>query len=86
MFELTKQQEMLRDMVREFAEAELAPKALDLDRKGEFPRDLVKKLGEQGLIGMAASKEVGAVKMSMTALPIFYCDTCVSSVADSIRI
>ncbi|MBN2398278.1 MAG: acyl-CoA dehydrogenase family protein [Deltaproteobacteria bacterium] len=67
MFELTKQQEMLREMVREFAETELAPKALELDRKGEYPRDLVKKLGEQGLIGMAASKDLGASGMGYLA-------------------
>ena len=67
MFELTKQQEMLRTMVREFADTELAPKALELDRKGEFPRDLVKKLGDQGLIGMAASKELGAAGMGYLA-------------------
>jgi butyryl-CoA dehydrogenase len=59
MFELTREQEMLRAMVREFADTELAPSALELDRAGEFPYDVVKKLAEQRLIGVGSSKELG---------------------------
>jgi alkylation response protein AidB-like acyl-CoA dehydrogenase len=59
MFEFTKEQEMIREMVREFAQAELAPKALELDAKAEFPFDLVKKLADHGLIGMMTAKELG---------------------------
>lgn len=59
MFELTKEQEMLKSMVHEFADTELAPRALELDRKGEFPYDIVKKLAAQGLIGVTTSKELG---------------------------
>ena len=59
MFELTREQEMLRAMVREFADTELAPRALELDRAGEFPYDVVKKLAEQSLIGVGSSKELG---------------------------
>ena len=42
-FGLTREQEMLRNMVREFAESELAPNVLSLDEKGEFPFDELKK-------------------------------------------
>ena len=59
MFEFTKEQEMIRKMVREFAEAELAPKALELDAKAEFPFGLVKKLADHGLIGLMTAKELG---------------------------
>ncbi len=62
MFEFTKEQEMIRAMVREFADTELAPKALELDRKGEFPFELVKKIGALGIIGVASPREYGGSK------------------------
>jgi len=62
MFEFTKEQEMIRSMVREFADTELAPKALELDRKGEFPFELVKKIGALGIIGIASPREYGGSK------------------------
>ena len=55
-FSLTREQEILRDTVREFAQKELAPKALVLDEKGEFPRDIVKKVANLGLVGIITSK------------------------------
>ena len=59
MFELTKQQQMLRSLVREFAESELAPRVLELDEKGAFPFDVVKRLAAQGIIGMTSSRDLG---------------------------
>jgi butyryl-CoA dehydrogenase len=59
MFELTKQQKMLRSLVREFAESELATRVLKLDEKRAFPFDVVKKLAAQGILGMTSSKDLG---------------------------
>lgn len=67
MFELTKEQEMLRAMVREFADTELAPRTLELDKKGEFPRDIAKKLASQGLLGMTTAKELGGSEIGHLA-------------------
>ena len=67
MFELTREQEMLRAMVREFADTELAPRALELDRAGDFPYDVVKKLAEQRLIGVGSSKELGGAAVGHLA-------------------
>ena len=66
-FDLTREQEMLRDTVREFAQRELAPKALDLDEKGEFPHDIVKKAADLGLVGIIVSKEYGGSGMGHLA-------------------
>ena len=67
MFELTKEQEMLRAMVREFADTELAPKALELDRKGDFPFEIAKKMAALGMLGISTSKELGGSGMGHLA-------------------
>lgn len=58
-FELTDEQQMLRNMVREFAEAEVAPGAEERDRTGEFPLDIVKKLADLDLMGLPFPEEYG---------------------------
>ena len=63
----TREQEMLRDMVRSFAESELAPNALSLDEKGEFPFDALKKAAKLGLVGIINSKEYGGSEMGHLA-------------------
>lgn len=57
--DLTETHEMIRDTAREFAENEIAPTAIERDIKGEFPADIVVKLGELGFLGMMVSPEWG---------------------------
>lgn len=57
--ELDESSRMLRDMVRSFASKEIAPLVDQFDRKDEFPRSLWPKLGELGLLGIAAKEEDG---------------------------
>jgi len=60
-FELTDEQELIREAVREFAAAEVAPIAAGLDRDHRFPVELVPKLAELNLMGMPyPEKEGGA--------------------------
>jgi alkylation response protein AidB-like acyl-CoA dehydrogenase len=66
-FGLTKQQEMLRNVVREFAEAELAPHAADLDERGEFPLAQARRTAELGLVGIVTSPEYGGSGMGHLA-------------------
>ncbi|MEE9151458.1 MAG: acyl-CoA dehydrogenase [Thermoplasmata archaeon] len=58
-FELTKEQEMIRKMVREFAETEIRPIAAEYDETQEFPWETVKKMGELNLLGLIFPKEYG---------------------------
>jgi len=62
-FDLTKEQEMLRKTVREFAEKEIKPKAIELDDKEEFSVDLVLKMGKLGLFGMFVDEKYGGTNM-----------------------
>jgi butyryl-CoA dehydrogenase len=48
-FELTQEQEMLRKSIREFAEGEIKPRAIEMDEKERFDTSLVRKMGEMGL-------------------------------------
>jgi butyryl-CoA dehydrogenase len=60
-FELTDEQQLIRDAVREFAEAEVAPIAAELDRDHRFPYELMPRLAEMNLMGMTfPEKEGGA--------------------------
>ena len=55
----TEQHHAVRDMVREFAREHVAPVAGELDQKGEFPWENVKRMGELGLLGVPWSEALG---------------------------
>ena len=62
-FDLTTEQEIIRESVRKFAQTEIAPIAAELDEREEFSADLTKKMGEIGLFGMFVSEEYGGQNM-----------------------
>lgn len=62
-FKLNDEQELLRDTIREFVEAEVAPIAAELDKEERFPEELVPQLGEIGVMGIPIPEEYGGVGM-----------------------
>lgn len=58
-FEYSEEQLMIRDMVREFAEEKIRPRIQEIDFEGKFPRDLVAKMGELGLMGLTVPEKYG---------------------------
>src|SRR5262245_7164744 len=58
-FDLTDEQRLLRDTVRDFARQEVAPVAEELDRTKAFPYGLVRKMGDLGLMGIPFPQEYG---------------------------
>jgi len=56
---LTPEHEMFRKAVREFVEREVAPKAMEIEEKDEVPRDLLKKIAEQGFFGIGIPEKYG---------------------------
>ena len=59
--------DMLRATVRQFAADEIAPRAGEIDRSNEFPRDLWGKMGDLGLLGITVDDEFGGTNMGYLA-------------------
>jgi len=66
-FELTSEQKMIRDTVREFAKAEIAPKAAEIDKTERFPIETFEKMGKLGLLGLPIPEEYGGAGADMTS-------------------
>ena len=58
-FELTQEQKLWRETVRDFADKELAPRARDTDEKAQFNWEAARKMGPLGLLGLNAPEEYG---------------------------
>ena len=58
-FEITEEQAMIRDTIKDFAQKEVAPVSRDNNRHERFPSDLIKKLGEMGVLGLSLPSEYG---------------------------
>jgi butyryl-CoA dehydrogenase len=67
-FELTAEQEAFRRVVRDFAEAEIAPYSTEWDRDHTFPADVVRSMGELGLFGLVFPEEYGGGGADFTTL------------------
>ncbi len=66
-FQLGEDIDALRDAVREFAQAEIAPRAAEVDRSDQFPMDLWQKMGTLGVLGITVGEEYGGAGMGYLA-------------------
>ena len=69
-FELTEEQRMVRDSVREFVRAEVAPRAHTYDEEARFPEEQLKGLAEMGLLGMIIPEEWGGAGFDSVAYAV----------------
>ncbi len=66
-FELGDDIDALRDAVHAFAQAEIAPRAAEIDRSDQFPMDLWRKMGDLGVLGITVGEEYGGAGMGYLA-------------------
>ena len=66
-FQLGEDIDALRDAVRDFAQAEIAPLAHDVDKNDQFPMHLWRKMGELGVLGITVEEEYGGAGMGYLA-------------------
>jgi len=69
-FELTQEQEMVRQEVRKFCQVEILPVVRDYDRREEFPHDLLQKMAGLGLLGAPIPKEYGGAGLDPISFAI----------------
>lgn len=65
MFELTEDQQQIRDLAREFAREQILPGAMERDRSHEFPTEIISQLGEMGFLGMFVPAEYGGTDLDV---------------------
>jgi alkylation response protein AidB-like acyl-CoA dehydrogenase len=70
MFFLTDEHKMIQRMVRDFAEKEIAPRAAEIDRTCEFPRETFEKMGKLGLLGIPYPEEWGGAGLDYLSYAI----------------
>ncbi len=66
-FQLGEDIDALRDAVRDFAQAEIAPRAAEIDRADQFPMDVWRKMGDLGVLGITVGEEYGGANMGYLA-------------------
>jgi isovaleryl-CoA dehydrogenase len=62
-FDLGETADMLRQSVKDFSDAEIAPRAAEIDRSNEFPMDLWRKMGDLGVLGVTVEETYGGAGM-----------------------
>lgn len=88
MFTFTEDQMSIRDMVREFAEKEIRPKADEVDKTGRFPLETITALTEMGIMGLNIPEEYGGAGMDeiCKVLAISEISRCCASTAEIVAV
>ncbi len=69
-FELTEDQLLIKEMIRDFAQKEIVPVAKSLEENHQFPQELLRKLAHLGILGMSIPSEYGGIKTDTLSLMI----------------
>jgi alkylation response protein AidB-like acyl-CoA dehydrogenase len=75
-FELTAEQQQVREVARAFAEAELGDKIAPFDERHEFPHEIVRKLGPLGFLGVLVPEELGGAALDYVSYALIVEELC----------
>src|SRR3989442_2384313 len=75
-FDLTPEQQQLRDVAREFARAELGDKIAPFDERHEFPHEIVRKLGPLGFLGVLVPEEFDGAGLDYVSYALIVEELC----------
>ncbi len=75
-FELSAEQQQVREVARAFAEAELGDKIAPFDERHEFPHAIVKKLGPLGFLGVLVPEELGGAALDYVSYALIVEELC----------
>ena len=75
-FDLTPEQQQVRDVARQFAEAELGDKIAPFDERHEFPHEIVAKLGPLGFLGAIIPEELGGAGLDYVSYALIVEELC----------
>ena len=75
-FDLTPEQRQVRDVARQFAEAELGDKIAPFDERHEFPHEIVAKLGPLGFLGAVIPEELGGAGLDYVSYALIVEELC----------
>jgi alkylation response protein AidB-like acyl-CoA dehydrogenase len=75
-FELTAEQQQVRDVARAFADAELGDRIAPFDERHEFPREIVRKLGPLGFLGVLVPEEFGGAALDYVSYALIVEELC----------
>ncbi|MDY7031557.1 MAG: acyl-CoA dehydrogenase family protein [Thermodesulfobacteriota bacterium] len=87
MFDFTEEQKMIQGTVRKLGAEKLAPRAAEIDRDGDFPWDIMRIIGENGLLQLPMPEKYGGIKANTATLCLVteelakYCTTSSTLVA-----
>ena len=71
-FELNEEQQMFRDVLRQFVNTEIKPVAREMEQSGEYPHEIVAKMAEMGLFGITVGAEYGGLDLDTVSMSLVF--------------
>ncbi|MXV98721.1 MAG: acyl-CoA dehydrogenase, partial [Acidimicrobiaceae bacterium] len=71
-FELSEEQQMFRDVLRQFVDSEIKPVAREMEQSGQYPHEIVAKMAEMGLFGITVGAEYGGLDLDTVSMSLVF--------------
>ncbi|MCY4665656.1 MAG: acyl-CoA dehydrogenase family protein [Acidimicrobiaceae bacterium] len=71
-FELSEEQQMFRDVLRQFVNTEIKPVAREMEQSGEYPHEIVAKMADMGLFGITVGAEYGGLDLDTVSMSLVF--------------